>query len=375
MPKLSLQEAFAPLQDPRQMVKVEYPLMEILVIALCETIGGAHGFTEIAEAAQEREAWYRTALGLALANGIPSHDTFGNVFRMLDTETFHQCFLRWMSAADIALEGTTVNIDGKTLRRSHHRSKGIKALHMVSAFACDYGLVLGQRRTEEKSNEITAIPELLGMLYLKGCIVTIDAMGTQTEIVETIREKEADYLLPVKANQPTLEHQMKECFAKAEAKQWRGIQHTIHRKVDGGHGRIETRTCWAMPLPKMMSEQADRWKDLRSIAMIESVREINGQATLERRYYITSLRAEATVILGAARAHWGIENQLHWRLDVQMNEDQCRVRGDGGENLAVIRHIALNQLRRENSTKKSLRIKQRKAARNDDYLEKVLFAL
>ena len=306
---------------------------------------------------EEREAWYRTSLGLALANGIPSHDTFGNVFRMLDTETFHQCFLRWMSAADIALEGTTVNIDGKTLRRSHHRSKGIKALHMVSAFACDYGLVLGQRRTEEKSNEITAIPELLGMLYLKGCIVRIDAMGTQTEIVASIRQKEADYLLPVKASQPTLEHQVKECFAKAEAKQWRDIKHTTHRSVDGGHGRIETRTCWAMPLPKAMAEQAERWKDLRSIAMIESVREINGQATLERRYYITSLPAEATVILGAARAHWGIENQLHWRLDVQMNEDQCRVCGDGGENLAVIRHIALNQLRRENSTKKSLRIK------------------
>jgi predicted transposase YbfD/YdcC len=375
MSLLSLEEAFAPLNDPRQAVKVEYPLIEILAIALCETISGAHGYTEIAEMAQEREEWYRTSLGLPLSNGIPSHDTFGNVFRMLDTATFHQCFLRWMSAADIVLEGTTVSLDGKTLRRSHHRGKGIKALHMVSAFASDYGLVLGQRCTEEKSNEITAIPELLGMLYLKGCIVTIDAMGTQTEIVETIREKEADYLLPVKANQPMLQQDVVECFNKAERKQWRGIEHTAHRTIDGGHGRVETRTCWAMPLPKAMAEQAERWKDLRSIAMIEAVREINGQSAIERRYYITSLPAEASVILGAARAHWGIENQLHWRLDVQMNEDQCRVRGNGGENLAVIRHIALNQLRRENSTKKSLRIKQRKAARNDDYLEKVLFAL
>lgn len=375
MSLLSLQEAFAPLNDPRQAVKVEYPLIEILLIALCETISGAQGYTEIAEMAQEREEWYRTTLGLALSNGVPSHDTFGNVFRMLDTETFHQCFLRWMSAADIVLEGKTVSIDGKTLRRSHHRSKGIKALHMVSAFASDYGLVLGQRCTEEKSNEITAIPELLAMLYLKGCIVTIDAMGTQTEIVASIREKEADYLLPVKANQPTLQNDVIGCFDKAQSKQWRGVQHTIHRTVDGGHGRVETRTCWAMPLPKAMADQAERWKDLRSIAMIEAVREVNGESTLERRYYITSLPAEATVILGAARAHWGIENQLHWRLDVQMNEDQCRIRGDGAENLAVIRHIALNQLRRENSSKRSLRLKQRKAAMNNDYLEMVLFAL
>jgi predicted transposase YbfD/YdcC len=247
---------------------------------------------------------------------------------------------------------------------------------MVSAFASDYGLVLGQRCTEEKSNEITAIPELLAMLYLKGCIVTIDAMGTQTEIVASIREKEADYLLSVKANQPTLQHDVIGCFDKAKSKQWRGVQHTTDRTIDGGHGRIETRTSWAMPLPKAMADQADeRWKDLRSIAMIEALREVNGESTLERRYYITSLPAEATVILGAARAHWGIENQLHWKLDVQMNEDQCRIRGDGAENLAAIRHIALNQLRRENSAKRSLRLKQRKAAMNNDYLEMVLFAL
>jgi predicted transposase YbfD/YdcC len=374
MPALSIREAFSPLEDPRQAVKVEYPLMDILIIALCGILSGAQGYTEIAEMVHDRLEWFRTNLGLSLPNGAPSHDTFGNVFRMLDTETFHQCFLRWMGAADISLEGTTVNIDGKTLRRSHHRSKGRSALHMVSAFAAEHGLVLGQRATEAKSNEITAIPELLRMLCLKGCIVTIDAMGTQTEIATTIRNKEADYLLPVKANQPTLQRDVIACFDKAESKQWQGIQHTKQRTVDGGHGRIETRTCWAMPLPKAMAEQAERWKDLRSIAMIEAVREVNGISGLERRYYITSLPHDALQILGAARTHWSIENQLHWRLDVQMNEDQCRIRGNGAENLAVIRHIALNQLRRETSYNRSLRLKQRKACMNQDYLEKVLFA-
>jgi predicted transposase YbfD/YdcC len=231
---------------------------------------------------------------------------------------------------------------------------------------------LGQRATEEKSNEITAIPELLQALSLRGCIVSIDAMGTQTAIVETIRDKGADYLLPVKANQPTLHADIIGSVTKAESKQWRGIKHTTHRTADADHGRVETRTCWAMPLPKVLGEHIERWKDLRTIAMIEATREINSVVSTERRYYISSLPPDASVILSTARSHWSIENKLHWRLDVQMREDECRIRGNDAENIAVLRRIAFNQLQRENSSKRSMKAKQLKVCMNNDYLEKVL---
>jgi predicted transposase YbfD/YdcC len=293
---------------------------------------------------------------------------------MLDPKKFEECFLRWMGAADIHLKpGTQVNIDGKTLRRSHQRSKGVKPLHLVSAFVVEQGLVLGQRATEEKSNEITAIPELLRALNLKGCIVTIDAIGTQTEIVETICEQQADYLLPVKGNQPSLQQAIVGCFDKAEAKEWRSVKHTYERTVDADHGRLETRQCWAIPLPKAISEYADQWKNLKSIAMIEATREIGGVSSTERRYFITSLPPEASTVLSSSRAHWGIENGLHWGLDVQMREDESRIRGDGAENVAILRRIAFNQLRREDSSKRSMRTKQIRASMNNDYLKQVLF--
>lgn len=371
---MTIAEAFAPLHDPRQAGKVEHHLMDILMLTLCGLISGAQSYTDIVEMSTHRIEWFRSELGLALPNGIPSHDTFSKVFRMFDPKTFEECFLRWMGAADIPLKpGTQINIDGKTLRCSHQRSKGIKPLHLVSAFAVEQGLVLGQRATEEKSNEITAIPELLRALNLKGCIVSIDAIGTQTEIVETLCDKEADYLLPVKGNQPSLHQAIVGCFDKAEAKEWRSIKHTYERTVDADHGRIETRQCWAMPLPKAMSEYADQWKNLKSIAMIEATREINGVSSTERRYFITSLTADASMILPSARSQWSIENSLHWRLDVQMREDESRIRGDGAENVAILRRIAFNQLRRENSTKRSLRIKQIRASMNNDYLKQVLF--
>lgn len=371
---MTIAEAFAPLDDPRQAGKVEHHLMDILMLTLCGLVSGAQSYTDIVEMSCHRVEWFRTELGMALPNGIPSHDTFSSVFRMLDPMTFKECFLRWMGAADIPLKpGTQVNIDGKTLRRSHQRSKGVKPLHLVSAFVVEQGLVLAQRATEEKSNEITAIPELLRALKLKGCIVSIDAMGTQTEIVETICEKEADYLLPVKGNQPSLQQAIIGYFDKAEAKEWRSIKHTYQRTVDADHGRLETRQSWAVPLPKALAEYADRWRNLNSIAMIESTREINGVSSTERRYYITSLSADASLILTSARSHWGIENGLHWRLDVQMREDESRIRGDGAENVAVLRRIAFNQLQRETSSKRSLRTKQIRASMNNDYLKQVLF--
>ena len=371
---MTITEAFAPLHDPRQAGKVEHHLMDILLLTLCGLVSGAQSYTDIVEMSTHRIEWFRTELGLALPNGIPSHDTLSTVFRMLDRATFEQCFLRWMGAADMPLKpGTQVSIDGKSLRRSHQRSKGVKPLHLVSAFAVEQGLVLAQRATEEKSNEITAIPELLRALNLKGCIVSIDAMGTQTEIVDTICDKGADYLLPVKGNQPSLQQAIIGFFDKAEAKEWRTVKHTSERTVDADHGRIETRQCWAVPLPKALAEYADSWRNLKSIALIEATREINGVSSTERRYYITSLSADAPLILASARSHWGIENGLHWRLDVQMREDECRIRGNGAENVAVLRRIAFNKLQRESSTKRSMRTKQVRASMSNDYLKQVLY--
>lgn len=374
MPPLSLAEAFSPLHDPRQSWKVEHQLLDIIVISLCGLLCGAQSYTDIADMGRERLSWFRETLGLALPNGIPSHDTLSKVFRMVDTGVFEECFFRWMSAAQKALKnGTVVNIDGKTVRGSHERSKDIDAIHLVSAFVGEHGLVLGQRATEEKSNEITAIPELVKMLSLKNCIVTIDAMGTQTAIIEALCEKEADYLVPVKENQPTLCQDVLAAFDKAESKQWREIKHTKHRTVNSGHGRIETRTCWAMKVPKQMAEQGDRWQNLTSIAMIEAICDINSVCSTERRYFISSLPPTADLILSVARGHWKIENKLHWSLDVQMREDECRVRGDGAQNLAVLRRIAFNQLQRDSSLKRSLRAKQLKACMNDEYLKYLFF--
>jgi predicted transposase YbfD/YdcC len=372
---MTIAEAFAPLRDPRQAGKVEHHLMDILLLTLCGLISGGQSYTDIVEMSLHRLEWFRSELGLALPSGIPSHDTFSTVFRMLDPATFEECFLRWMGAADIPWKpGTQVTIDGKTLRGSHQRSKGVKPLHLVSAFVVEQELVLGQRATEEKSNEITAIPELLRALKLKGCIVSIDAMGTQTDIVEAICEQEADYLLSVKGNQPSLHQALIGYFDSAEAKEWRSLKHTYERTADADHGRLETRQCWALPLPKAISEFADQWRNLRSIAMIEAHREINGVSSIERRYFITSLPADASLILASVRAHWGIENNFHWRLDVQMREDESRIRGDGAENVAVLRRIAFNQLQRENSTKRSMRTKQIRASMSSDYLKQVLFA-
>jgi predicted transposase YbfD/YdcC len=367
----SLTDHCKPLHDPRQQGKVAHSLHDMIVIAVCAVICGAQNWTDIADIGRERLSWFRSFM--PLPNGIPSHDTFGTVFAMLDPAVFEECFVRWVASSIELTEGSVVSVDGKTLRGSFDRRAGISPLHMVSAFVAGQSVVLGQLATEEKSNEITAIPVLLEMLFLKGCIVTIDAMGTQTEIASTIRKKGADYVLPVKANQPTLHNDILAWFDKAFAKQWRGIEHSFTRTVDSGHGRIETRSCWALCLPTRLQEHAERWCDLRTIACVEAIRELpDGSSSTERRYFISSCAPQATDILSAVRAHWSIENGLHWKLDVQMREDECRIRGDAAEIFAVLRHIALNKLNQEKSYKRSVRSKQIKACLNDDYLQKVV---
>jgi predicted transposase YbfD/YdcC len=308
-----------------------------------------------------------------LPNGIPSDDTFRRVFAALDAEQFQACFMGWIQAVEGLTEGQVIAADGKALRRSHDRNTGKKALYMVSAWASANGLVLGQRKVDDKTNEITAVPELLDLLEISGCIITLDAIHCQTQTAETIIEKQADYVLPVKENQPKLLESLQALFDDPSEMRWVDCDH--HRTVDKGHGRIEVRECWTTSDPEYLSYIATlaEWRGLQSIAMVQSKRRIGDQTTVTRRYFISSLRSDAKSLLRAVRTHWGIENKVHWILDVTFREDDCRIRkGNGAENFAVLRHIALNLLKQEKSTKLSLRAKRKRAAWDPDYLPMVL---
>ena len=368
----SIVEHYSELEDPRRYNRRHY-LREILVIAICAAIAGADGWKDVALFGKSRVKWLKEVLCLKLPHGVPSADTYRRVFSALDAENFQVCFVNWIQAVERVTEGQIVAIDGKTLRRSHDRSLGKGALHMVSAWASGSGLVLGQLKVDDKSNEIPAVPELLEMLEIEGCIVTLDALHCQTQTVEAILEKQADYVLPVKENQPRLLEALQGLFDDPEEMHW--VECDSFRTVDKGHGRIETRECWTTSDPeylKYIATLAD-WQGLQSIAMVEAVRRIGEQTTTTRRYFISSLKSDAKLMLRAVRSHWGIENKVHWVLDITFREDDCRIRrGNGAENFAVLRHIALNLLKRENSAKQSLRAKRKNAAWDDDYRLKVL---
>jgi predicted transposase YbfD/YdcC len=363
---------FSVLEDPRRYNRRHY-LRDILVIAICAAIGGADGWADVALFGRAKAKWLKEVLSLKLPHGIPTSHTFRRVFAALDAEQFQTCFVSWVQAVNGVTKGQIVAIDGKTLRRSHDRSLGREAIHMVSAWASGSGLVLGQMKVDDKSNEIPAVPELLEMLEIQGCIVTLDALHCQTQTVERIIEKHADYVLPVKENQPRLLEALRGLFDDAEEMRW--VECDSFRTVNKGHGRIETRECWTTSDPeylKYIATLAD-WRGLQSIAMVEAVRRIGEQTTTTRRYFISSLETNAELMLRAVRSHWGIENKVHWVLDITFREDDCRIRrGHGAENFAVLRHIALNLLKQENSAKRSLRAKRKKAAWDDDYLLKVL---
>ena len=371
--KVSLVEHFAELSDPRIERTKLHKLSDILVIAVSAVICGAEGWTDIEEFGKSKEEWLRKFI--PLANGIPSHDTFSRVFERLDPKQFEACFLSWIKS--LRLITGQVAIDGKTLRRSHDQTNGKKALHMVSAWASECGLVLGQVATEEKSNEITAIPELLKMLDLSGCLVTIDAMGGQTSIAAQIIEQGGDYLLAVKDNQKNLACDIEEIFDLefAQTEPFEGFVHDYTKTIDKGHGRIEIRECWTITDSELLQylRKSDVWSDLKTIALVRGTRRINGVESVQDRYYIASLSADARTILQAVRHHWGIENSLHWVLDVVFREDQARMRqGDTAHNFAMLRHIALNLLRTQKSGPKSVRGKRLKAAWDNDFLLKVL---
>jgi predicted transposase YbfD/YdcC len=370
-PGATIAEHFFSLEDPRMDRTKLHPLENIIVIALCAVICGADGWVEIELFGEAKRQWF--AKFLDLSNGIPSHDTFGRVFARLDAEQFQRSFVSWVQAICQVLEGQVVAVDGKTARRSHNRSIGKEAIHMVSAWAAENQLVLGQVKVDDKSNEITAIPALLDLLELSGCIVTIDAIGCQKEIASRIVEQGADYVLALKSNQGTLHTDTKDLFE--DAREIDFVDCDYHKTVEKGHGRIEIRECWTTAHSDYIASlhKPEQWAGLQTVVMVCAERRIGDRSEKETRYYISSLPSDAEQLLDVVRTHWHIENRLHWVLDVTFREDDSRIRtGNAAQNMTILRHIALNLIKQEQSTKRSVRGKRLKAGWDEDYLAKIL---
>ena len=403
-PSISLLAHFRDLPDPRIDRTKRHKLIDIVGVAICGVICGADGWTAIEEYGQAKESWLHQFF--ELPSGIPSDDTFRRVFTRLSPTQFQDRFVGWVQALSVQTSGQIVAIDGKTVRRSYDRRSPKAAIHMVSAWASANHLVLGQLKTEEKSNEITAIPDLLEMLAVEGYLVTIDAMGCQTAIATQIIDQGADYVLALKGNQGhTYQHvveffdqvygphpgadspgdplpdktlpldlrqQVKVTQKHAQQQQAWEQATAYHETVDGEHGRLEFRRYWQVSDLSWLEERS-QWKHLQSIGMVEAERHVGDQSTLERRYYLSSLGADVTRFADAVRGHWGIENALHWVLDVTFREDESRIRtGAAPENFAVLRHIAINVLNQDASDTRSLKMKRCRAGWDDNYLAQLL---
>lgn len=373
--KQTLIDVFNGIPDPRKGNGIRHKLEDILIIAVLAILSDCRTYVDMETFGEVREEWLRSFL--TLPNGTPSHDTFGDVLSMLDPQAVHRAFQDWVETIREYVSKEIIAVDGKTIRRSKDPANGKRPLHVVSAWANDNQMVLGQLAIDEKSNEITAIPELLNLLYLQGCIVTIDAMGTQKEIATTIVEQGADYVLQVKDNQKTLKEDIayyleQEVLPRPKAELQVNGQWAQNRNKD--HGRIETRTCYITEDIDWLSMKAD-WRKLVGIGMIVSERQVGtAPKTVETSYFIYSEKgATAEKLLAARRSHWGIENKLHWVLDTVMREDESRARnGNGAENLNVLRHLALNLVKRETSRKGSMRTKLKICSLDQNYLLKVL---
>jgi len=360
-------EHFSELEDPRQASKVVYPLFDVVFLTLCAVIAGCEGWEDIEDFGENRFDWLQEHGFFKL--GLPVHDTIARVMSLLDSEALQRCFASWMQACTELTDGQVVAIDGKTLRGSYNREDRCSSIHMVSAFASANGVVMGQVKTDEKSNEITAIPQLLHLLELKGCLVSLDAMGCQKEIAQQIVDKEADYLLTVKGNQGQLHDAVKQVFAGKARKD------SAAQSLEKNRGRLEYRefqVCDASELPEKLKAA---WPALTTLGMATTYRvEKHKRAVLEQRYFISSAALSAERLASAVREHWSIENQLHWVLDVSLGEDACQIyRGNAATNLATMRHFGLNMLRAE-KRKMSIRRKQRQALMNEAYLDAVLEA-
>lgn len=355
--------------DPRVEGRTFYKLYEVLFIALCGAIADCDTWIEIEEFANERIDWFRKFL--PLENGAPSHDTLGRVFSLLDAGKFTEFMVSWSQYLRDATQGQIVAIDGKTLRHSFDKATGKEALHVVSAWATDNGIVLGQVATDEKSNEITAIPRLLEIIDVKGCVVTIDAMGTQKEIAAKIRAKEADYVLALKGNHPLLNEAVSDIFASVMEGR-RDLQSRKLRQVESDHGRKEIREYTIIEVPEDLAGK-DEWKDLKSLGMVYRERDVAGKTSAEVQFYLTSLEPKVKFFAQAVRKHWGIENSLNWTLDVTFTEDASRVRkANGPETTAILRRMAVSMLKQDTLDKRSLRLRRKLAGWNTDYLEKLI---
>src|SRR5918993_10993 len=366
-----LAACFTGLEDPRETRRCDHQLVDILVIAVCAVIACAESWEDIELYGRSKRAWLETFL--ALPNGIPSHDTFRRVFTLIDPDAFEACFTRWAQSLAGGVEREVVAVDGKTLRRPGSRRHGRGPLHLVSAWASAQGLALGQRAVDGKSNEVTAIPELLDTLHLDGCIVTLDAMGCQKDIAARIRAKAADYLLVLKANhghafEAVREHFERTCFGRGSGGR------PVFDAFDEGHGRLARRRVFLDPAAKDL-EPLRGWPELSAVLAVETIRGVSGTGKVEAeiRYFLTSCGDDPAVLARAIRRHWARENWLHWVLDLTFREDDSRVRDrTAARNLALLRKIALNLVGRDRTSQTSLRGRRKKAAWNDDYMLRII---
>lgn len=368
----SLEDCFGDLPDPRVVGRCDHLLIDIIMVAVCGVLCGAENWSEVEEFGRSKEGWLKQYLELPA--GIPSHDTFGRVFRLLDAQAFQERFMRWVEGTFNVQRGQVIAVDGKTARGSRDSYRGQDALHLVSAFAHESGLLLGQRKVDEKSNEITAVPELLKALFIKGCVVTVDALNCQKDIAQTIIDGGGDYVFALKANHPQFHQEVVDWFDWAKAQDFRDIDYTFCETVDKGHGRLEIRQCYALTDPHAFQALAyyDGWAGLQSIAMVYRERRLPDRTQAETAYFLSSLPAAAERILDATRAHWAVENTFHWTLDVTFAEDASRVRLDNApENFAILRHVAFNLLKHHPS-KASLKRKRFRAALDDSFLLELL---
>jgi len=371
--KTSVLKHFQCLKEPRTGRRQDHNLIAIVTIGILAVLSEADGFVGIEAYGKAQQDWLE--MFLELPQGIPSHHTFGRVFGLLEPEELEKSFLSWISSVTEKIGIELIQIDGKTKKGSYDREKGIKALHSVSAWSSERGLMLAQKKVDSKSNEIKAVPLLLNLLELKGAIVTLDAMGTQTEIAKQIKQGEGDYVLALKGNQGKLHEQVRDWFKQAVAQNWEGIEYSYHEKIENGHHRLETRQVWTVSVNQLPPlHRQSLWLGLATVVMVKSKRQLWNKTTEAVRYYISSLPTSAERHSYVIRSHWSIENSLHWVLDVTFNEDASRVRqGNAADNLGILRRLSLNLLKREPS-KRSLRMKRYLAAMDNNFLMKVLAA-